>query len=55
MAALPKTNGPKLAPFEERAEERYDIEFLNRIGEDSSGYVWKVSIDGNVFALKMVS
>ncbi|KAK8084819.1 hypothetical protein PG997_006090 [Apiospora hydei] len=53
MAALPRVNGPKLIPFGKSAGERCDIGFIKQLGEGSSGYVWKVRIDGDVYALKM--
>ncbi|KAK8045118.1 kinetochore sim4 complex subunit FTA2 domain-containing protein [Apiospora rasikravindrae] len=53
MAALPRVNGPKLTPFGGSAVEGCDIEFIKQLGEGFSGYVWKVRIDGGVYALKM--
>ncbi|KAK8069531.1 kinetochore Sim4 complex subunit FTA2-domain-containing protein [Apiospora phragmitis] len=53
MAALPKAMGPKLMPFGKSAEERCHIDFIKQLGQGFAGYVWKVRIDGDVYALKM--
>lgn len=52
---LPRIPGPKLEPF--RGTATADIEFIEFIGndEDLDSKVWKVRIDGKVFALKVVS
>ncbi|KAL2277498.1 hypothetical protein FJTKL_15415 [Diaporthe vaccinii] len=50
---LPRIPGPKLEPF--RGTATADIEFIEFIGngEDMDSKVWKVRIDGKVFALKV--
>lgn len=53
MAGLPNVEGPKLMPFIPDGSP-YDLEFLEFIGGGEHGYVWKVSINGEVYALKMV-
>ncbi|KAJ0118521.1 hypothetical protein J7T55_009304 [Diaporthe amygdali] len=50
---LPRLRGPKLQPF--RGTASADIEFIEFIGndEDMDSKVWKVHIDGSVYALKI--
>ncbi|KAL2023277.1 hypothetical protein VTK56DRAFT_3015 [Thermocarpiscus australiensis] len=50
---LPGVPGPKLAPF--TATARAEIEFVECLGhpKDKDAYVWKVEIDGSLYALKM--
>ncbi|KAK2605064.1 hypothetical protein N8I77_007940 [Diaporthe amygdali] len=52
---LPRLRGPKLQPF--RGTASADIEFIEFIGsdEDMGSKVWKVHIDGSVYALKIFS
>lgn len=52
---LPRVPGPKLEPFQGTATA--DIEFIAFIGsnEDMDSKVWKVRIDGKIWALKVVS
>lgn len=52
---LPRITGPKLKPF--RGTATVDIEFIAFIGNDQNmdSKVWKVRIDGKVYALKVVS
>lgn len=52
---LPRISGPKLDPF--RGTATADIEFIRFVGgeDDVDSKVWKVSIDGKYYALKMVS
>ncbi|SPQ27553.1 febd0a39-ca67-42db-b811-ab1929376945 [Thermothielavioides terrestris] len=50
---LPRVPGPKLAPFTPSAQA--DIEFLEFLGHenDVDSLVWKVKINGGLFALKV--
>ena len=52
---LPRVRGPKLKPF--RGTASADIEFIEFIGSDKDldSKVWKVRIDGKIYALKIVS
>lgn len=52
---LPRISGPKLNPF--RGTATADIEFIRYIGseDDLDSKVWKISIDGKYYALKIVS
>lgn len=52
---LPRVSGPKLEPYGGTASA--DIDFIRYIGdvEDADSKVWKVSIDGHFYALKIVS
>ncbi|KAH9906764.1 kinetochore Sim4 complex subunit FTA2-domain-containing protein [Xylariomycetidae sp. FL2044] len=51
MAALPKVPGPKLAPYVDG--ESLDIDFIQHLGKGVHAHVWKVLINGKVFALKI--
>lgn len=52
---LPRIGGPKLDPFLGTATA--DLEFIHFVGgeDDVDSKVWKVSIDGEYYALKIVS
>lgn len=52
---LPRIRGPKLEPF--RGTATADLEFIRYIGseEDVDSKVWKVKVDGEYYALKIVS
>lgn len=52
---LPRVSGPKLDPF--RGTATADLEFIRFVGgeDDVDSKVWKVSIDGKYYALKIVS
>lgn len=52
---LPRCPGPKLEPF--RGTASVDIEFIEFIGSgnDMDSKVWKVRVDGKIYALKIVS
>lgn len=52
---LPRVPGPKLGPFTPDAHA--EIKFIEALGssDDLDGQVWKVEINGTVYALKMVS
>lgn len=52
---LPRVEGPKLEPYGGTAAA--DIDFIHYIGtgDDADSEVWKVSIDGQFYALKIVS
>lgn len=52
---LPRVDGPKLEPYGGTAAA--DIDFIHYIGtwNDADSEVWKVSIDGQFYALKIVS
>lgn len=51
---LPRAHGPKLEPF--RGTASADLEFLAFLGneKDVDSKVWKVRIDKNIYALKIV-
>jgi hypothetical protein len=57
---LPKCEGPKMHPFKDRKSE---VKFLSLLSEPDSesrgsgghGYVFKVSINTKLYALKIVS
>lgn len=53
MAGLPEVEGPKLMPFIPDGSP-YDLEFVELLGSGAHGHVWKVLINGEVYALKMV-
>lgn len=52
---LPRVDGPKLEPYGGTAAA--DIDFIRYIGtgDDADSEVWKVSINGQLYALKIVS
>lgn len=52
---LPRVSGPKLEPYGGTAAA--DIDFICYIGGkgDADSEVWKVSIGGNLYALKIVT
>ncbi|KAI1082004.1 kinetochore Sim4 complex subunit FTA2-domain-containing protein [Whalleya microplaca] len=51
MIPLPPISGPKLEPFNNGRPPA--IKFLRRLGFGIDGYVWKVCIDGKIYALKI--
>lgn len=55
LLPLPRVCGPKLAPF--RGTASADIEFIEFLGSDKDldSKVWKVCINGKIYALKIVS
>lgn len=53
-AGLPNVPGPKTYPFESGSKQ-LQIDFINEIGSGLHGVVWKVKINGEIFALKIVS
>lgn len=52
---LPRVPGPKLGPFTPTGEAK--IKFISYLGSpyNENAYVWKVKINGQRYALKMVS
>lgn len=52
---FPRAHGPRLEPF--RGAASADVEFLAFLGNDKDvdSKVWKVRIDKNIYALKIVS
>ncbi|KAH9897185.1 kinetochore Sim4 complex subunit FTA2-domain-containing protein [Xylariomycetidae sp. FL2044] len=52
MAELPSCEGPKLHPFSSEEDEIH-IEFDCQLGEGIHSYVWKVSINSQIYALKL--
>ena len=53
MSTYPKVPGPKLKKFKESSDS-LDINFIKHLGKGVHGHVWKVRIDGVVYALKLV-
>lgn len=53
---LPPAPGPKLGPFQSPHGNTGPprIEFLKELGQGEYSVVWKVTIDGALFALKLV-
>ncbi|KAI0805748.1 kinetochore Sim4 complex subunit FTA2-domain-containing protein [Xylaria sp. FL0064] len=51
MDILP-TKGPQIGRFMS-SKPKLDVKFLRQIGEGGDSWVWKVNIDGGVYALKM--
>lgn len=51
---LPQFRGPKLEPFRFVHDQTRDIEFLDPLGRGAHAEVWRVSIGGSVYALKLV-
>lgn len=51
LPPVPDCEGPKLRPYQSHGTP--EITFLNQIGKGAHGHVFKVQIDGNVFALKV--
>lgn len=54
MAGLPVVPGPKLYPFDTGGDP-LNLEFIEELGKGLVSYVWKVRINGNEYALKIVS
>lgn len=54
MAGLPDVPGPKLYPFDAGGEP-VEIEYLEELGDGLHSHVWKVRINGGLYALKIVS
>ncbi|CAJ2509226.1 Uu.00g142520.m01.CDS01 [Anthostomella pinea] len=52
MAGLPDVPGSKLYPFNTKGKP-LNIEYLEELGHGLHGYVWKVRINDQVFALKI--
>ncbi len=50
----PWFRGPKLAPFKFCDEDKRDITFLGHIGGGAHAEVFRVTIDGSIYALKVV-
>ncbi|KAK8084357.1 kinetochore sim4 complex subunit FTA2 domain-containing protein [Apiospora hydei] len=54
MGSLPPAPGPKLAEFKgKRTGETLHIDFIQYLGSGVHAHVWKVRIDGEIYALKM--
>lgn len=51
LSPLPDCEGPKLHPY--KADGTPNISFLDLIGQGAHGFVFKVEIDGRIFALKV--
>lgn len=51
LVPLPLCEGPKLKPF--AFQDQQNIEFLEYLGAGAHSYVWKVKMDGSIYALKM--
>ncbi|KAI1418958.1 kinetochore Sim4 complex subunit FTA2-domain-containing protein [Xylaria sp. FL1777] len=49
---LPPVEGPKIGPFK-HSGSKLNIKFLQEIGEGDDSWVWKVGIDGGIYALKV--
>ncbi len=54
MRPLPWFRGPKLGPFEFRDETQRNITFLEHVGGGVHAEVFRVTIDGSIYALKVV-
>lgn len=54
MAGLPDAPGPKLYPFN-TGGDALNLEFIDELGKGLVSYVWKVKINNNEYALKIVS
>ena len=53
LVPLPLCDGPKLEPFVFTGPQK--IKFLEHIGEGLHSHVFKVEIQGRIYALKLVS
>ncbi len=53
LVPLPDMPGPRLAPFKDG--EAGEVEFLAPLGSGLHGSVFKARIDGEIYALKLVS
>lgn len=53
MSAVPPIPGPKINPFKGDYWP-LTIEFLDQLGKGEDGHVWKVRIEKEVYALKVV-
>lgn len=51
---LPRREGPKLGPFEYKTAN-HEITFLKYIGGGLHGHIFKVKIEGTIYALKMAN
>lgn len=53
---LPRIPGPKLGPYQSPNGNtgRPQVKFLEELGQGAHSAVWKVKIDGKLFALKLV-
>ena len=54
MRPLPRFRGTKLGPFEFRDEAKRDITFVEHLGGGLHAEVFRVMIDGSIYALKVV-
>ncbi|KAK7991490.1 hypothetical protein PG988_000284 [Apiospora saccharicola] len=52
MGSLPPVPGPKLAQFRGK-DSPLNIDFIQYLGSGVHAHVWKVRIDGKIYALKM--
>lgn len=53
MSAFPQVPGPKLSPFDTKGRP-FKLKFLSHIGEGVHAHIWKVKINGELYALKIV-
>lgn len=53
MTDFPQVPGPKVKQFES-PNGLVKIHFIHHIGKGIHAHVWKVQIDGNIYALKIV-
>ena len=53
LLPLPQCPGPKLEPFDFGGPQ--NIEFLSSLGDGLHSYVFKVKINDELYALKLVS
>ena len=54
MRPLPWFRGPNLGPFKFRDDAKRDITFLEHMGGGLHAEVFRVIVDGSIYALKMV-
>lgn len=54
LPPLPAHPGPSLRPFDFKDVKKAHIEFLEYIGHGAHSRVYKVRIDGKLYALKVV-
>ena len=53
MEEKPYIPGPQLKRFDTKGKD-LDIEFVRHLGSGAHAHVWKVNINGDPYALKMV-
>ena len=53
MDELSYLPGPQLKKFDTKGKE-LDIEFIQHLGSGAHAHVWKVYINGDLYALKLV-